>query len=253
MQPPLTRTAFSQMSVNPQPGVQQAAPLNPLQQQQYQQFHSQQVLIDQMKLQDMIDAVALVATIRTSMNAILDNVARANPANNYAALLSGVARPETTELEKASSLAATPSSASLQQQAEQEGSETTGVQEEAARRLSPEQQEFFERTDGKGLQEKALGLGKSMAELERILSKLKPVVAVAEAPEFVAVLNEQAEQAGLGGARLMNNYRWVTMVQELINSTALPAYKRYGQAYSASKVSGAGKWRGGRWLTVWFL
>ncbi len=248
------------MSVNPQPGVQQAGPLNPLQQQQqYQQYHSQQVLNDQMKLQDMIDAVALVATIRASMNAILDNVARANPANNYAAFLSGVTRPDTAELDKASgssvgvSLAATPSSASLQQQAEQEASETTSVQEEAARRLSPEQQEFFERTDGKGLQEKALGLGKSMAELERILSKLKPVVAVAEAPEFVAVLNEQAEQAGLGGARLMNNYRWVTMVQELINSTALPAYKRYGQAYSASKVSGAGKWRGGSWLTVWFL
>ncbi len=75
-----------------------------------------------------------------------------------------------------------------------------------------------------------------MIELERILSKLQPVV-VKEAPEFVAVLGDQAEQAGLGGSRLMNNYRWVTKVQELINSTALPVYKRYGQPYNASKVS----------------
>ena len=35
----------------------------------------------------------------------------------------------------------------------------------------------------------------------------------------------------------MNNYRWVTKVQELINSTALPVYKRYGQGYNAAKVT----------------
>ncbi len=129
------------MSVNAQPAVipgqTRSMPqnLNPLQQQQYQQYQQQQqqqiqqAELDQKKLQDMIDALALVSALRQDMNTILDNVARANSANNYSAILGGVTgRSEQlaagTDVEKklgvGSSLAATPSSSSYQSQVDQD-------------------------------------------------------------------------------------------------------------------------------------
>lgn len=80
--------------MNPQaaaPPVVRCVPanLNPLQQQQYTlyQQQQQQAEMDAKKLQDMIDALSLISNIRNDMNLILDNVGKANTANNYSAIL----------------------------------------------------------------------------------------------------------------------------------------------------------------------
>lgn len=167
------------MSVN-MPQQQQGRPagmppnLNPMQQQQYMyQQQQQQAELDNKKVQDMIDALSLLTSIRDDMSTILDNVGKANSANNYSSILSG-RKPTQTDPTldlgskkgvsapaAAGAGVATPSSVSYQQpgsqgQADQEASTilVTAETTDDYSNMNPEQQRFFENTDCKHLQEK---------------------------------------------------------------------------------------------------
>lgn len=196
----------------------------------------------------MIDALGLISNIRGDMKTILDNVGKANSANNYASILSGRKPTDSgaqsqEKLKSGSnnpSAVATPSSVSYQQpnsqgQLDPEGNAIVQTNEttEDFSEMDPEQQKFFEKSDVKYLQDKSVNISKHLIDLDRILRDLQPVV-VKDAPEFIPILVDQSD-ANYSGAKLMNNYRWVTKVQEMINSTSLPVYKRYGQAYNLSK------------------
>lgn len=226
--------------------------LNPLQQQQYTlyQQQQQQAELDAKKLQDMIDALSLIANIRDDMTTILDNVGKANASNNYSSILSGrVVKPVGSTSQGAKpissgsqgpSLVATPGSVSYpqphsQSQADQEGNAATQSNEvtEDYLNMNTEQQLFFEKTESKYLQDKTGDISKNLGDLDRILRELQPVV-IKDAPEFIPVLVDQSEN-NQPASKFMNNYRWVSKIQELVSSTSLPVYKRYSQSYNLSK------------------
>lgn len=251
------------MSVNPQVAQagQRGMPsnLNPLQQQQYTlyQQQQQQAELDQKKLQDMIDSLSFIANIQNDMNLILDNVGKANLSNNYSSILSG--RVNKTNKDESltgsndkknlnnqmqGSGVATPNSVSYNhqgpnsqgQQADQDGNPImqTNEKTEDFSNMNLNQQQFFEKTESKYLQDKSIDINKNLVDLDKILRELQPIV-IKDAPEFIPVFANQQNDNTVSGTKFMNNYRWVTKVQELINSTSLPVYKRYSQAYNLNK------------------
>lgn len=224
--------------------------LNPMQQQQYMyQQQQQQAESDNKKVQDMIDALSLLANIRDDMSTILDNVGKANSANNYSSILSGRKSTQADPisdlgLKKTSSASApgvaTPSSVSYQQpgsqsQVDQESGTTTVATESTDDyfNMNPEQQSFFENTDCKHLQDKTNEINKNIIGLDRILRELQPVV-IKDVPEFIPVLVDQSDN-NLAGSKFVNNFRWYNKLQEKISSTSLPLYKRYSTAYNVLK------------------
>jgi len=244
------------MSMSQQPGapppVARGVPanLNPLQQQQYTlyQQQQQQAEMDAKKLQDMIDALGLINNIRNDMNMILDNVGKSNTANNYSSILAARTNNSSEanlSQEKRSgqipSVVATPGSVSYslppnsQAQPDQESSGNVQTNEttEDYSNIEPDQMKFFEDTDCKKLQDKTTDINKNLVDVERILRELQPIV-IKDAPEFVPILVDQSD-SNVSGTQFMNNYRWITKVQEMISSTSLPVYKRYGLAYNMAK------------------
>lgn len=226
------------------------ANLNPLQQQQYTlyQQQQQQAEMDAKKLQDMIDALGLINNIRNDMNMILDNVGKSNTANNYSSILAARTNNSSEanlSQEKRSgqipSVVATPGSVSYslppnsQAQPDQESSGNVQTNEttEDYSNVEPDQMKFFEDTDCKKLQDKTTDINKNLVDVERILRELQPIV-IKDAPEFVPILVDQSD-SNVSGTQFMNNYRWITKVQEMISSTSLPVYKRYGLAYNMAK------------------
>lgn len=185
------------MSMNipqPMPQQQQGRPvgmppnLNPMQQQQYMyQQQQQQAELDNRKVQDMIDALSLLTSIRDDMSTILDNVGKANSANNYSSILSG-RKPTPTDptldlgSKKGSNASAaagvaTPSSVSYQQpgsqvQVDQEAGiiPVTAETTDDYSNMNPEQQRFFESTDCKHLQEKTNEINKNIVYNRLVIS-----------------------------------------------------------------------------------
>ena len=169
------------MSVNPQVMVQgrpagMPANLNPMQQQQYMyQQQQQQTESDNKKVQDMIDALSMLASIRDDITTILENVGKANSANSYSSILSGRkqegslgAGPKKTSSQVPGGVA-TPSSVSYQLPNSQgqidPDSNITAAADQITddfSNLNPEQQKFFEKTDCKYLQEKTDDINKNV-------------------------------------------------------------------------------------------
>lgn len=69
--------------------------------------------------------------------------------------------------------------------------------------------------------------------MERIVKDIQPVV-IKDAQEFIPVLIDQND-TNISGTRFVNNFRWITKIQETINCTSLPTYKRYSQTYLDKK------------------
>ena len=184
------------MSVNQLPaGVVRGVPANMNQMQQYTiyQQQQQQAELDQKKLQDMIDALGLMANIRDDMNIILDNVGKMNTANNYTSLLlltkskssesdlTSDKKVTATAVQVAPTAVATPSSVSNlntqvqsvhqveQQQEEAPGlppSDSCGGDDQF--NLDMQQQQFFEHTDSKYLQDKSIEINKNLMYVKKV-------------------------------------------------------------------------------------
>ena len=152
---------------------------------QQQQLHD----MEAKKMMDMIEALNLISVLRENINVIIDNVGKANTANNYAQILAGRTagnkseqqpnQPQQTsqsqqQQQSGSGSVATPSSVSQQQQGDavanagsaepEPGKDSDEVSSAPSRfqNLNLEQQEFFEKTDHKYLQERVVDINKSI-------------------------------------------------------------------------------------------
>ena len=126
-----------------------------------------------------------------------------------------------------------PPNSQAQPDQESSGNVQTNETTEDYSNVEPDQMKFFEDTDCKKLQDKTTDINKNLVDVERILRELQPIV-IKDAPEFVPILVDQSD-SNVSGTQFMNNYRWITKVQEMISSTSLPVYKRYGLAYNMAK------------------
>ena len=109
-----------------------------------------QVDVEQKKAQDILDALNLINQIKEDVNAVLDNVGKANSFNNYSNFL--LKRNRTSAEETAKN----------KQQSATETNRDQTASTEPQYFLSNEQNEFFEKTDNKYLQERIVDLNKSL-------------------------------------------------------------------------------------------
>jgi len=105
---------------------------------------------EQKKAQDILDALNLIHQIKEDVNSILDNVGKANSSNNYSNFLLKRNRSSADDQAK------------TKQQSGAEANKDQNVSNEPQYSLSVEQNEFFEKTDTKYLQERIVDLNKSL-------------------------------------------------------------------------------------------
>jgi hypothetical protein len=108
-----------------------------------------QVDVEQKKAQDILDALNLINQIKEDVNAVLDNVGKSNSFNNYSNFL--LKRNRTSVDDQKS-----------KQQSPPETAKDQTAPTEPQYSLTREQNEFFEKTDNKYLQERILDLNKSL-------------------------------------------------------------------------------------------
>ncbi|RNA14792.1 mediator of RNA polymerase II transcription subunit 27 [Brachionus plicatilis] len=253
MMPVQQGAGFANQSANQQQSTASALP-----------HHSSQPVIDPdlKKIQDMYEAINLVENIKQDIHAILENVGKANSANNYANILNiNKNIVDHQEVPKTAPVVAavtgsigTPLSVSnaynqnpaANIQAETEQSSTNDNCEKN-QNLNEDEAEFFEKTDNKFMQSKIIDINKSINDLDKIIKELQPItmlipfqsstpVQMWQSDFFSVLLDQQFEEkTTANSSKLLNKYRYLSKLQENFNLTSLGVYKRFQQSYSELK------------------
>jgi hypothetical protein len=117
--------------------------------------------LDSKKLTDIVDALTFIGNIRENINIILDNVGKANTSNNYAAILS-----VKNSLKQQNDSNSQDQSKNLASQNNQDKNEQDIImnsdQCEKFLGMDSQQQNFFEKTDTKYLQDRIVDLNKNL-------------------------------------------------------------------------------------------
>ncbi|CAF0851068.1 unnamed protein product [Brachionus calyciflorus] len=259
---PAQRMAPNMMPVQTQPPYSQQSQAQHQTPASTQQQTNPPVDPDQKKIQDMFEAINLIANLKEDINTILENVGKANSANNYSQLLSSQKQILEANLDSIKSSQATNQTSSVGTPASvsnaysqnpsvnaQNEPEQNNLNEpnEKQVNLNEEEADFFEKTDNKFMNSKIGDINKSLVELEKIFKDLQPVTILFPfqgsttiqpwQADFYSVLLEQTfeEKTTVTSSKMINNYRYLTKLQENCNLTNLTSYKRFQQSYAEKK------------------
>ena len=171
---------------------------------------------DQKKVQDFVDALTFIGNIRDDINTILENVGKANTANNYALILGSNSRASAANAPNgATSAPGSDKSAAHDESAASSSSSSSSatIASNNNNKLDAEQQQFFEKSDTKYLQERIVSINRNLSDLDKVIKELQPVQFI-NINDFNSLLlnNVDVDKLGVTGSKLVRNYRWTTKV-----------------------------------------